>query len=147
MPRLRAILPPILRLRAHPALALSILTALNFFNYIDRYVLPAVQPDVQREFHVTDAEIGFLTTAFFLCYIVAAPVMGWLADRYPRRIIIAIGGLVWSGATLLTAFTHTFRELLVRHTVVGIGEASFVTIAPVCNSRLLSRYGMSRMTR
>jgi len=93
---------------------------------------------VQREFHVTDAEIGFLTTAFFLCYIVAAPLMGWLADRYPRRIIIALGGLVWSGATLLTAFTHTFRELLVRHTVVGIGEASFVTIAPAFLADLYS---------
>src|SRR5438067_2093825 len=92
-----------MRLRAHPALALSILTALNFFNYIDRYVLPAVQPDVQREFHVTDAEIGFLTTAFFLCYIVAAPLMGlarnpafWTATLGMAMYTFSIGGLsVW----------------------------------------------------
>jgi predicted MFS family arabinose efflux permease len=109
--------------------ALGLLTALNLFNYIDRYVLPAVQPQIKAEFHVSDAQLGFLTTSFFLCYMIAAPVMGWLADRYQRRILICAGGLVWSGATLLTYYTHTFDELLVRHTVVGIGEATFATIA------------------
>ena len=38
--------------------------------------------------------------------------------------------MFWSALTLLTAVTHTYWELLVRHTLVGIGEATFVTIAP-----------------
>src|SRR5258706_5204828 len=114
----------------HPRLALVILTALNFFNYIDRSVLFAVQPLVQQEFHRSDRDFGLLTTAFFFCYMIAAPFMGILADRYPRRIIIAIGALVWSGATLLTAVTYNFETLLIRHTIVGIGEASLVIIAP-----------------
>jgi MFS transporter, Spinster family, sphingosine-1-phosphate transporter len=114
----------------HPRLALVILTALNFFNYIDRSVLFAVQPLVQQEFQRSDRDFGLLTTAFFFCYMIAAPFMGVLADRYPRRTLIAVGAIVWSGATLLTAVTHNFTELLIRHTVVGIGEASFVTIAP-----------------
>jgi predicted MFS family arabinose efflux permease len=41
-----------------------------------------------------------------------------------------LGAIFWSGLTLLTAFTHTYRALLIRHTLVGIGEATFVTIAP-----------------
>ena len=118
-----------MRTRSQAWTALGLLTALNLFNYVDRYVLPAVQPEVQKEFHVSDAQIGFLTTSFFLCYMVAAPVMGWLADRYPRRVLICLGGLVWSVATLLTYYTHTFNELL-GHTVVGVGEATFATIAP-----------------
>ena len=44
--------------------------------------------------------------------------------------MIAVGGALWSGLTLLTAFTHTYNELLLRHTLVGIGEAVFSTIAP-----------------
>src|SRR5258706_1972342 len=114
----------------HPRLALVILTALNFFNYIDRSVLFAVEPLVQQEFHRSDRDFGLLTSSFFFCYMIAAPFMGWLADRYPRRLIIALGALLWSSATLLTAVTHNFTELLVRHTLVGIGEASFVIIAP-----------------
>jgi MFS family permease len=109
---------------------LVILTALNFVNYIDRSVLFAVQPLVQREFPGSDAKFGLLTTAFFFCYMVTAPLMGWLADRYPRRIIMCAGALIWSAATLLTAVTHNFTELMIRHTLVGVGEATFVAVAP-----------------
>jgi len=62
--------------------------------------------------------------------MIAAPFTGPLADRYSRKAIIILGALFWSGLTLLTAVTHTYWELLVRHTLVGVGEATFVTIAP-----------------
>ncbi len=110
--------------------ALVILTALNFVNYIDRSVLFAVQPMVQHEFPGSDAKFGLLTTAFFFCYMVTAPVTGWLADRHSRRLIMCVGALIWSAATLLTAVTHNFTELMIRHTLVGVGEATFVAIAP-----------------
>ncbi|HEU0009011.1 MAG TPA: MFS transporter, partial [Verrucomicrobiae bacterium] len=103
-----------------------ILTALNFVNYIDRSVLFAVQPLVQREFPGSDARFGLLTTAFFFCYMATAPLTGWLADRYSRRWIMCAGALLWSAATLLTAVTHNFAELMIRHTLVGVGEATFV---------------------
>ncbi len=119
-----------MRPRSYARLALLLLTALNFLNYIDRSVLFAVQPLVQAEFHRSDAQFGFLTTAFFLCYMVAAPVVGLLADRYQRRVIIIAGAVVWSLATMLTAVTYSFDALLLRHAIVGIGEATFVTIAP-----------------
>src|SRR5262249_43014612 len=72
---------------------------------------------------------GFLTTAFLGFYMVAAPFVGPLADRYSRKLIIAAGAIFWSGLTLLTAVTHTYTELLVRHTLVGVGAATCVTIA------------------
>ena len=115
---------------AHPYYALLVLTALNLLNYADRNVLFAVQPLVQEEFHVTKEQIGFLTSAFLGFYMVAAPFVGPLADRYSRKLIIVFGAIFWSGLTLLTAVTHNYTELLVRHTLVGVGEATFVTIAP-----------------
>ena len=116
--------------RLYPRTALVLLTALNLLNYVDRSVLFAVQPLVQAEFHLTNAQLGYLTSAFLAFYMVAAPFTGPLADRYSRKVIIAIGAFFWSGLTLLTAVTHSYQALLVRHTLVGIGEASFVTIAP-----------------
>ena len=113
-----------------PRTALIVLTALNLLNYADRNVLFAVQPLVQDEFHLTNAQIGYLTSAFLGFYMVAAPFVGPLADRYSRKLIIVLGALFWSGLTLLTAVTHTYTELLIRHTLVGVGEATFVTIAP-----------------
>ena len=113
-----------------PRTALIVLTALNLLNYVDRNVLFAVQPLVQDEFHLTNRQIGYLTSAFLGFYMIAAPFVGPLADRYSRKLIIVLGALFWSGLTLLTAVTHTYTELLVRHTLVGVGEATFVTIAP-----------------
>jgi MFS family permease len=99
-------------------------------NYVDRNVLFAVQPLVQAEFHVSKEQIGFLTSAFLGFYMIAAPFVGPLADRYSRKLIIVLGAIFWSGLTLLTAVTHNYTELLIRHTLVGVGEATFVTIAP-----------------
>lgn len=116
--------------KLYPRTALALLTALNLLNYIDRSVLFAVQPLVQTEFHLTKTQLGYLTSAFLAFYMVAAPFAGPLADRYSRKLIIVLGAFFWSGLTLLTAVTHTYWELLLRHTLVGIGEATFVTIAP-----------------
>ena len=128
-----------------PRTALIVLTALNLLNYVDRNVLFAVQPLVQDEFHLTNVQIGYLTSAFLGFYIIAAPFIGPLADRYSRRLIIALGALFWSGLTLLTAVTHNYTELLIRHTLVGIGEATFVTIAPTFVSDLFTEEKRGRI--
>src|SRR5579863_9583723 len=129
---------PVAQPDLQPRTALIVLTALNLLNYVDRNVLFAVQPLVQDEFHLTNAQIGYLTSAFLGFYMVAAPFVGPLADRYSRKLIIVLGALFWSGLTLLTAVTHTYTELLIRHTLVGVGEATFVTIAPTFVADLFS---------
>jgi MFS transporter, Spinster family, sphingosine-1-phosphate transporter len=123
-------LDPVTQTKLQARSALLVLTALNLLNYADRNVLFAVQPLVQDEFHLSKTQIGYLTSAFLGFYMIAAPFVGSLADRYSRKLIIALGAIFWSGLTLLTAFTHTYTQLLIRHTLVGVGEATFVTIAP-----------------
>ena len=123
-------LDPVNSAKLYPRTALILLTALNLLNYVDRSVLFAVQPLVQTEFRLSNTQVGYLTSAFLLFYMVSAPFVGPLADRYSRKRIIVGGAIFWSGLTLLTAVTHTYTELLIRHTLVGIGEATFVTIAP-----------------
>src|SRR6202140_5218763 len=98
--------------KLYPRTALALLTTLNLLNYIDRSVLFAVQPLVQSEFHLTNTQVGYLTSAFLGFYMVAAPFVGPLADRYSRKRIVMLGAMFWSALTLLTAFNHTFWELL-----------------------------------
>src|ERR1700693_3519880 len=122
---------PVTSAKLYPRTALALLTALNLFNYIDRSVLFAVQDLIKAEFHRSDLAFGMLSSVFFIFYMCAAPFMGPLAERFSRKSVIIGGALVWSGATLLTAFTHDFTGLLIRHTLVGIGEASFVILSPI----------------
>lgn len=116
--------------RLYPRTALALLTALNLLNYIDRSVLFAVQDLVKVEFHRSDAAFGLVTSVFFVFYMCAAPFMGPLSLRFSRKRVIVAGALLWSVATLLTAVTKNFEALLIRHTLVGIGEASFVILSP-----------------
>jgi MFS family permease len=110
--------------------ALVLLTAMNFVNYIDRYILPGVQEQVKREFHVSDAQIGSITFWFFLTYMCAAPLTGWLGDRFPRKPLIVVCALLISAINVLTGTVHAFDSLLLRHAVLGIGEASLGIYAP-----------------
>ena len=120
-----------LRSRINPALGtLVLLVGLNLLNYIDRYILPGAQPLIQREFHSTDQQMGALTTALFVFYMLAAPLTGWLGDRYRRKPLIIAGAILWSVATLGTAWVHSYWTLYARHALVGVGEATFGIFAP-----------------
>ena len=110
--------------------ALVLLTALNFVNYIDRYILPGVQEQVKHEFQISDALIGSLTFWFMVAYMCTAPITGWLGDRFPRKPMIVIAALFWSGINFFTAYVHSFDSLNIRHAALGIGEASFGIFAP-----------------
>src|SRR5471032_1576357 len=82
--------------------ALVLLTALNFVNYIDRYILPGVQELVKKEFHVSDSAIGSITFWFFLTYMLSAPLTGWLGDHFPRKPLIVLCAIAISLVNLLT---------------------------------------------
>ena len=110
--------------------ALVLLTALNFVNYIDRYILPGVQEQIKGEFRITDEQIGSLTLWFMLAYMLTAPITGLLGDRFPRKPMIVIAALFWSGINFFTASVHSYNSLNIRHAALGIGEASFGIFAP-----------------
>jgi MFS family permease len=115
---------------AGATMALVLLTAMNFVNYLDRYILPAVQEQIKSEFHLSDARIGSLTFYFFVAYVCAAPVTGWLGDRFPRKPMIVAVALLIAGMNFLTSQVHGFWELNVRHMALGVGEACFGIFAP-----------------
>jgi MFS family permease len=119
------------RARITPALGtLLLLIGLNLLNYIDRYILPGELSLIQREFHSTDHQMGALTTALFLFYMIAAPLTGWLGDRYSRKPLIIAGAVLWSLATLATVWVHGYWTFYLRQALVGIGEATFGIFAP-----------------
>src|SRR5438552_5950073 len=113
-----------------PFWTLFILTGLNLFNYLDRFVLSAVLAPLQKELRLTDGQAGTIGTAFMLGYFVTSPFFGLLGDRLGRKWLIALGIFIWSLGTVLTGFAGGFIALLWYRVMVGVGEASYATISP-----------------
>ncbi len=113
-----------------PKAILALLTALNLVNYMDRLVLSAVLPKVQEELHLSNFVGGLLATVFLVGYFATSPIFGALGDRKPRKPLLALGVLVWSIATIASGLVHGATHLLMARALVGVGEASYATIAP-----------------
>lgn len=113
-----------------PGTILVLLTGLNLLNYIDRLVLSAVLPKIQADLDLSNFEGGLLATIFLVSYMVTAPAFGSLGDRTTRKGLIALGVLVWSLATIASGFATNALSLFVARAFVGIGEASYATLAP-----------------
>jgi MFS family permease len=114
---------------ARPALA--VLFLVNVLNYYDRQALGAVAEPLRREFALSDAQIGALSTLFIIVYAVAGLPLGRLADTWTRRKLMAIGVTVWAGLTALGAAAASYTMLAATRLGVGIGEA---VCAPAANS-------------
>jgi MFS transporter, Spinster family, sphingosine-1-phosphate transporter len=122
-------------------LSLALLLAINLFNYLDRYILAAVEKPIRDKFFAPDDPdakfwTGSLATAFLVSYMLAAPVFGWLSDRTRRWLIVGVGVILWSLASGGTGIAATFGMLLFTRVFVGIGEAAYGPAAPTLISDL-----------
>ena len=116
--------------RLSRASLLWILTGLNLFNYMDRYVINAVRTPMAADFGMGYGESGRLFTVFMIGYFVTSPIFGYLGDRISRKILIASGIFVWSLGTVLTGFARDLGTLFLYRAMVGVGEASYATLGP-----------------
>jgi MFS family permease len=139
--------------------ALILLIAINLFNYIDRTILVAVEPEIRKEFFpgeidpTTNKEkldaagepltapgarfyMGLLSSAFLVCFMLFAPLFGYLANRFGRWHLVAIGLVLWTIASGASGLASTFLILLLTRCFVGIGEAVYGPVAPTMLSDL-----------
>jgi MFS family permease len=121
--------------------ALFLLLAINLFNYIDRQVLAALEPDIRATFFAPGdvnamTKTGLLGDAFFVTYMISAPILGLLADRISRWLIIGSAVILWSLASGGSGLAATFAILFATRICVGIGEGGYGPAAPTILSDL-----------
>ncbi len=122
-------------------IALLLLVSINIFNFVDRQVLAAVEPEIRRDFFPDgDAEnqetkyvktmMGLLSYAFLIAYMATAPVFAWLSARMSRWLLIGIGVGIWSIASGASGLASTYWVMLLTRCFVGVGEGVYGPIAP-----------------
>lgn len=131
--------------------ALVLLLSINLFNYIDRQVLSAVLPLIQRDRTMFDpndpliqSKSGLLTSAFLLAYMLVSPVVGWLDGHgYRRWVVLGLGVTAWSvasgtsGFATGVGFVAAYYVLLMTRCLVGVGEGAY---GPVASAMLADVY-------
>lgn len=118
---------------------LGVLTLINLLNYLDRYVVAGILTELQKAFSIDAKHAGFVQSAFLISYVIASPFAGYLGDRVPRKVLVAVGVLVWSLATVASGLVNTYGHLLIARAFIGVGEAGYATVAPSLISDLFPR--------
>ncbi|MDP9037704.1 MAG: MFS transporter [Acidobacteriota bacterium] len=115
------------RVRAGRAtgVAFAALIALNLLNYVDRNLLPGALPVVKQASGLSDSRLGTLNSMFFVAYMVGGPALGWLGDRFSRRMLIGTAVCLWSVALWLFTVVHGGPGAFAAYMMVGGCEAAF----------------------
>lgn len=116
--------PPVSVTRRYAGYALVLLTVTNLLNYLERNAIFALFEPLKRELSLTDAQLGWLGTAYVLVFSLASLPLGLLGDLRTRRAVIAGGVALWSVATSLSGLALGFRSLFVARALVGLGGAA-----------------------
>ena len=96
-----------------------------FFNYADRQAIFSVFPLLQREFSLSQVQLGLLGSAFAWIYGLSGPVAGVVVDRIRRKTAILGGLQFWSIICGASALSRTFGKLLFFRAAEGLGEAVY----------------------
>jgi len=114
--------------------ALVLLMVVYILNFLDRTIIYLLFPLIKKEMDFSDTQLALLgTTSFVIFYTLLGIPFGRMADRGSRTKIIAIGVIVWSVFSGMTAFANGFWTLFFCRVMVGVGEA---TLGPAAISLL-----------
>jgi len=104
--------------------AMLVFTLASSLSFLDRQLLAALAPAIQREFQLSSADYGLIVSAFSLAYALTAPLSGWLLDRAGLNISICASLGLWSLAGIATGFTNGFHALLACRAWLGMAESA-----------------------
>lgn len=111
--------------RAYVLYAIGLIFFVSVFNVVDRYILSILAPGIQKDLSLSDTQMGLLLgPSFSAVHFLAVLPAAWLADRYARRSVVAVGLFAWSVMTALSGIAQNFFHLFLARMGVGVGEAA-----------------------
>lgn len=115
--------------RRYAGYAVLLLAAINVINYVDRSIIFVLFEPIKEELDLSDAQLGWLGSAYVVVYALSAVPLGILSDLKSRRAVIATGVAFWSAFTAMGGLARNFGQLFFCRSMVGIGESSYTPAA------------------
>lgn len=125
---------------------LALLCASAAIAYIQRSALsvPAAEIADDLSFQDLARDMGWIQTAWYLSYGLMQIPSGYVADRLGSRLALAIFSVVWSLATLLSAFATDFYSLLLMWALMGAAQAGAFPSAAKAIGRIFAESERAR---
>ena len=104
------------------------LFVVSAIGYLDRVNISIAGQSIEKEFHLTNVQLGWIFSAFVLGYALFQAPGGWIADRAGPRLVLMLGVIWWGAFTsLITVFSSGLPRLIVlliaTRFLLGMGEA------------------------
>ena len=103
----------------------AIIFLLGMFDLISRQVIVSLFPHIKEEFALSDKQLGMLVASVNVAISLLVVPTAYLVDRWSRKKMIFLMGVVWSLSTLLGGFATSFSLLLIARMLCGFGEAGY----------------------
>ena len=94
-----------------------------YLSYLFRTINALIADDLAAELNLTAADLGFLTSIYFLVFAAAQLPFGALLDRHGPKIIQSALLLLASAGALLFALADGLLGLVVGRALLGLGVA------------------------
>jgi MFS family permease len=101
------------------ARVIALFGAVLALNGADNATVGAVAPQLERALHIGNTKIGLLTSVSLLVGAVFTIPIGMLVDRIKRVPMLSLSILLWSAASLLSAFAGGYSSLLLTRLLLG----------------------------
>ena len=114
--------------------ALAVLIIATVLGSIDKVILTLLTEPIRQTLSLSDTQIGLLQGAGIVLFTgIATLPLGWLSDRYDRRVVLAACVVLWSAATAMRGTAMDYGVLFVASVGLGVGEAG---LTPITNSMI-----------
>ncbi len=124
--------------------ALILLALGNLLNYLDRNIIFALFEPIKLDLGVTDAQLGWLGSAYAIVFSLGALFAGIASDLFSRRVVLAGGAALWSAGTALGGIIVSYTQLFFSRALVGIGQSSYLPAAQALLADYFPRKGRAQ---
>ncbi|MDG1893841.1 MAG: MFS transporter [Fuerstiella sp.] len=96
----------------------------SWMLYLHRYMFALIKPSLKQQWGLGTDELGYLDSAFSLCYLIFQVPLGALADVAGAHLILTLLILIWSVGLGLHAWAPSVKALGLARAVLGAGQSA-----------------------